>query len=114
MNIDKCARHILISGSAMILVGLIGGILVPIAPFPRLALGAHIQFVTNGMLFVIQALVLHLFHPRFGNKSAWITVLAAFLTWFMAFSEAMNSWWGTLQTLPIAGHQAGATGGTAL
>jgi (hydroxyamino)benzene mutase len=111
---QKCSTYILISGSAMILVGLVGGILVPMAPFPRLALGAHIQFVTNGMLFVIQALVLRSFRPRFGNAAAWIAVVAAFFTWLMALSEAMNSCWGTLQTLPIAGHEAGAQGGTAL
>jgi (hydroxyamino)benzene mutase len=114
MNIDKCTRAILISGTAMILVGLLGGILVPMTPHPRLALGAHIQFVTNGMLFVLQACVLQIFRPSFGTKAAWITVMAAFFTWLMAISEWLNAWWGTLQTLPLAGGQAGATGGTPL
>jgi hypothetical protein len=39
MNLDSCARHILISGSAMILVGLLVGTGVSTFPFPRLALG---------------------------------------------------------------------------
>ena len=114
MNLEKCKSHVLISGSAMILVGLIVGALVPVFPFPRLAVGAHIQFVTNGILFIVQSLVLHSFQPRFGKFSSWITISAAFLTWLMAASEVLNSFWGTLETLPIAGRQAGATGGTAI
>jgi hydroxylaminobenzene mutase len=29
----------------------------------------------------------------------------------MALSEVANAWWGTTKMLPIAAHQAGATGG---
>ena len=46
--------------------------------------------------------------------SCWATVIACCLTWCMAISEVLNAFWGTLETLPIAGRQAGATGGTAL
>jgi hypothetical protein len=40
-------------------------------------------------------------------------LLAVWLTWAMALSEAVNSWWGTTQTLPIAARQAGVTGAEA-
>ena len=40
-------------------------------------------------------------------------LLAAWLIWPMALSEAANAWWGTTQMLPIAASQAGATGGAA-
>jgi Na+/proline symporter len=40
-----------------------------------------------------------------------VMLLATWLTWVMAFSEAANAWWGTLQPLSIAASQAGATGG---
>ena len=58
-------------------------------------LGAHIQLVSNGRLFIIQA-----------------TALLA-LPHSMALSEVANAWWGTLQPLSIAASQAGATGGEA-
>lgn len=48
---------------------------------------------------------------RVGLKSVWVMVVAAWLTWAMAMSEAANSWWGTTRMLPIAASQAGATGG---
>ena len=60
---------------------------------PIQALGAHIQLVANGMLFIIQA-----------------TALLA-LPQSMALWEVANAWWGTLQPLSIAASQAGTTGG---
>jgi hydroxylaminobenzene mutase len=39
----------------LVLVGLVWGLFVPATPFPRLALGAHVQFVTNGILFIVIA-----------------------------------------------------------
>lgn len=66
------------------------------------------------MLFVVHALVLQSFHPRLGKFSTRITMVASFFTWLMATSEVLNSFRGTLETLPIAGHQAGVKGGTAI
>jgi hydroxylaminobenzene mutase len=82
-------------------------------PYPRLALGAHIQFVTNGILIVVMAVLLLTLPHQVGPKSSGVMLLAAWLTWTMALSEAANAWWGTTQMLPIAAGQAGATGGTA-
>lgn len=48
---------------------------------------------------------------RVGIKSVWVMIVAAWLTWAMAMSEVLNSWWGTTQTLSITASQAGATGG---
>jgi hypothetical protein len=95
----------------LVLVGLGWGLVVPVAPHPRLALGAHIQFVTNGMLFIVLATALLALPHSVGLKSVWVMVVAAWLTWAMAMSEVANSWWGTTQMLPIAASQAGATGG---
>ena len=94
-----------------VLVGLVWGLVVPATPYPRLALGAHIQFVTNGMLFIVLATALLALPHSVGLKSVWVMVVAAWLTWAMAISEVANSWWGTTQTLSIAASQAGATGG---
>ena len=111
MSIRSTSRQVLIHGMVLVLVGLIWGLVVPGTPHPRLALGAHIQFVTNGMLFIILATALLALPHNVGLKSVWVMVVAAWLTWSMAISEVANSWWGTTQMLSIAASQAGATGG---
>ena len=107
------SHQILIHGLLLVMVGLLWGFVVPHTLFPRLALGAHIQFVTNGLLFIVMAALLLKLPHSVGPRSATVMVLAAWLTWLMALSEAANAWWGTTQMLPIAAAQAGATGGAA-
>ena len=110
MNVHGGSRQILIHGAILVLVGLVCGLVVTGTPHPRLALGAHIQFVTNGMLFMVLATALLALPHSVGLKSVRVMVMAAWLTWAMALSEVANSWWGTTKTLPIAASQAGATG----
>lgn len=112
-RIEDRGRHILIHGLLLVMVGLIWGFAVPLAPYPRLALGAHIQFITNGMLFIVLSILLLKLPNHVGPKSATVMLIAAYLTWLMALSEAANAWWGTNQMLPIAAGQSGATGGEA-
>jgi len=111
MSPQRGSREILIQGMALVLVGLVWGLVVPSTPYPRLALGAHIQFVTNGMLFIVLATALLALPHRVGPHSLRMMQLSVWLTWLMALSEAANAWWGTTQMLPLAAHQAGATGG---
>lgn len=111
MSVHSGSRQILIHGMVLVLVGLVWGLAVPGTPHPRLALGAHIQLVSNGMLFIVLATTLLALRHRVGLRSVRVMVVAAWLTWAMALSEVANSWWGTTQTLPIAAGQAGATGG---
>lgn len=113
MGVRDRGRQILVHGLLLVLVGLVWGLVVPHTPFPRLALGAHIQFVTNGMLFVMMALLLVALPNNVGQRSATVMLVSAYLTWLMAVSEIANSWWGTTQVLPLAAQQAGATGGAA-
>jgi hydroxylaminobenzene mutase len=113
MNAANGGKQILIQGMAMILFGLLWGLVVPHTPYPRLALSAHIQFEGSGVLFMVVGLLLLTLPHRVGAKSVCVMILAVWLTWIMAFSEVANSWWGTNQILPIAAHQAGALGGTA-
>ena len=112
MSFHKISRQILIHGLFLVLVGLVWGLVVPHTPYPRLALGAHIQFETNGMLFIIMALLLIKVPHNVGLKSVWVMLAAVWLTWLMALSEAANAWWGTTQMLPISANQSGALGGT--
>lgn len=111
MNAQTGGQRILMHGLLLILAGLIWGLAVSATPFPRLALGAHIQFVTNGLLFVVLAIVLLTVSNNCGPKSIRVMVAAAWLTWAMALSEVGNSWWGTNQMLSISAAQAGAVGG---
>ncbi|MFO0691290.1 MAG: hypothetical protein U0900_21505 [Myxococcota bacterium] len=113
MSVPVASRHVLIHGMLLVLVGLLWGLAVPATPFPRLALGAHIQLVTNGMLFMVLATVMLTLPHGVGLESVRVMVMAAWLTWAMAMSEVANAWWGTTQMLPIAASQAGATGGEA-
>ncbi len=111
MSIHSSSRQILIHGLMLVLVGLVWGLVVPNTPYPRLALGAHIQFETNGLLFIVLATLLLALPHRVGRLSVRVMLLAAWLTWAMALSEVANAWWGTNQMLPSAAAQAGATGG---
>ncbi|MFZ4430383.1 MAG: hypothetical protein ACOYPS_08510 [Phycisphaerales bacterium] len=111
MSVHGGSRQLLIHGLLLVLAGLVFGGVVPATPHPRLALGAHIQFVTNGMLFIVLATVLLTLPHRVGVRSIGIMVVSAWLTWGMAMSEAANAWWGTKDTLPIAAGLAGASGG---
>ena len=112
MNVASGAKQILIHGMAFILVGLLWGLVVPHTPYPRLALWAHIQFEGSGVLFIVLAILLLTLPHRVGRKSIWVMLLSVWLTWVMVLSEVANAWWGTIEILPIAAQQAGATGGT--
>jgi hydroxylaminobenzene mutase len=111
MSVQTGGRQILFHGMVLVLVGLVWGLVVPATPYPRLALGAHIQFETNGVLFIVLATLLLKLPHRVGRTSVFVMVLSAWLTWCMALSEVANAWWGTTGILPIAASQAGATGG---
>lgn len=113
MDVSRSSRTILINGLLLILTGLLFGLVIPMTPFPRLALTAHVEFEVNGFLISILAVVLYAVPNRVGKSSFAVMVLAVALTWIMLFSEAGNAWWGTNQTLPIAAGLAGAKGGTA-
>lgn len=111
MDVRRGGQEILLNGLALVLVGLLWGLVVPHTPYPRLALGAHVQFELNGLLLIVMAVLLLKFEHDVGPRSIRVMRLSAWLTWAMALSEIANSWWGTSSTLPIAAHQAGAAGG---
>jgi (hydroxyamino)benzene mutase len=112
IHTPRRARVLLIHGLLMVMVGLVWGLAIPHTPFPRLALGAHIQFVTGGVLLIVMAILLLTLPHNVGPRSIAVMLLSAWLTWLMALSEIGNSFWGTTHMLPIAAAQAGARGGT--
>lgn len=112
MNVSIGARKILLHELGLVLAGLIWGFVVPATAYPRLALAAHIQFEVNGLLYIVVSVLLLALPHRVGPKSIKAMLVAVWLTWLMVLTEVGNSWWGTIQTLPIAASQAGATGGS--
>lgn len=111
MQVQRAARQILLHGLSLVMAGIIWGIFAPMTPYPRLGLAAHIQFTSNGMLFMILAILLLKVPNRVGPKSALVMLAAAWLIWPLLLSEVANAWWGTNQMLSLAAAQAGATGG---
>lgn len=112
MNVQTRARQILIHGLALVLVGIVWGLVIPHTPFPRLALSAHIQAVLNGMLFMLMAVLLLTLPHAISARSALVMLIAVCLTWLTVISEIANAWWGTSESLSIAAKEAGAIGGT--
>jgi hydroxylaminobenzene mutase len=110
MTIQSGGKQILMQGLALILAGLLWGFAASLTPYPRLAVGAHIQFETNGLLFVVLGILVLALPHRVGGKSVLVIAISAWLTWLMALSEVANAWWGANQMLPVAAGQAGATG----
>ncbi|MBL8499442.1 MAG: hypothetical protein LZF84_10625 [Nitrosomonas sp.] len=110
-HIQNRARQILIHGLALVLVGIVWGLMIPHTPFPRLALSAHIQAVLNGMLFILMAVLLLTLPHRVSARSALVMLIAVCLTWLTVISEVANAWWGTAESLSIAAQQAGTSGG---
>jgi len=68
--------------------------------------------MVNGLLFLVMAVLLLAIPNKVGPRSAFIMLLAVWLTWIMLASEVGNAWWGTKEILPLAAEQAGAKGGT--
>jgi (hydroxyamino)benzene mutase len=110
LGVQSGGRQILIHGMALVLVGLVWGFVVPLTPYPRLALGAHLQFETNGMLYIVLAILLLALPHRVGDNSVFVMRLSVWAAWSMAASEAANAWWGAARMMPIAASQAGAKG----
>src|SRR5580698_6229864 len=105
------SRSNLRQGAVFMMVGLIWGLVVPSTPYPRLALGAHIQLTGSGVMFLVAGLVISHLGLGGGTLSGGILTAGPWLTWPMALSEMANAWWGTRDMLPIAAQQAGASGG---
>jgi hydroxylaminobenzene mutase len=109
-ELSPVSRLNLRQGAVYVLVGLVWGMVIPASPFPRLALGAHIQLTAHGVMFLVAGLVM--LHLPFGEGGVSSKILAAgpWLTWPVMLTEMANGWWGARKTLPIAAGQAGAVG----
>ncbi|KIW52544.1 hypothetical protein PV05_08174 [Exophiala xenobiotica] len=114
---DTLSLSLLKNGASMIGTGLLYGFLIPIAPFPRLALTAHTQFVMEGMFVLCAGLVLQskpaglpkdvdTLAQSLGKWQTRLVYWGATACWIPLTFEALNAWWGTRQTLSIAAEAA--------
>ncbi|KAK0622498.1 hypothetical protein B0T14DRAFT_563948 [Immersiella caudata] len=111
-------------GSGLIGFGLLFGFVVPLTPYPRLGLTAHIQFAVEGTMVVAAAALLNSkpFRTPAGQASdkrvvdylaPWqrnVVYYGMTGIWVTLLSEAANAWWGTQWVLPIAHGAAGLAG----
>jgi hydroxylaminobenzene mutase len=110
MDSAGIGRSNLRQGAAFMMAGLVWGMAVGATPFPRLALGAHIQLTAHGVMFLVAGLVISHSGLGTGRAARFILTAGPWLTWPLVLSEMANAWWGTRSMLPIAAQQAGASG----
>jgi len=120
-------------GLSLLATGLLVGPLIPIAPYPRLALASHIQFGVQGTLTMVLGLLVQspqlpqlaqlqakksddetpasasttTIQSRLTPFSRKIVFWGLWTTWLALLSEVLNAWWGARWTLSIAAADAG-------
>jgi hydroxylaminobenzene mutase len=104
------SSYLAANAALLILTGFVCGLLVPAAPYPRLMLTAHIQFVVNGIISLLAGLMLRTSLSIAGKRAAEVIVVAHTSAWFLCSSEVGAAIWGARKTLPIAAAEAGASG----
>lgn len=129
--------NLLRHGSALVSFGLLFGFVVPLTPYPRLGLTAHIQFAVEGVMVIVAGLVLqsdpfvhrrqhdgdiqktsrkqHSQQPkaladRLSPVQRRIVYWGLVGIWITLLSEVANAWWGTQWVLPLAHEAAGLKG----
>ena len=111
----KMAGIFWFQGMVFILAGLVWGLVVPNTPYPRLALTAHIQFESSGVLFprlIAGLALLTLPHRGMGRKSLLVITAAVWLTWLMALRclEVGNALVGNDADVADRGQAGGGVG----
>jgi hydroxylaminobenzene mutase len=109
-GLSQVSRSNLRQGAVYVMVGLVWGMVIPATPFPRLALTAHIQLTSNGIMYLVGGLVISHLSLAANGMASRILVAAPWMTWLVMLSEMTNGWWGARNMLPIAAAQAGASG----
>ncbi|MAW78866.1 MAG: hydrogenase [Parvularcula sp.] len=89
-------------GAALLLLGLVTGLVVPLAMLPRMALASHLEGVFNGMLLIVFGLIWErlALGPRQRLATFWLVVYAAFANWLATLVSAFT---GAAAMMPLAG-----------
>lgn len=114
MTRNAAAAALALNGSLLMLAGLFAGAAIPAVPYPRLMLAAHSAgFTLSGVITMLAALLLKSSLCSVSARPAALITWAHVLLWPLCLSEVAAAFWGTNQTLRIAGAEAGAPGGAA-
>eukprot|EP00656_Telonema_subtile_P000542 TRINITY_DN10250_c0_g1_i2.p1 TRINITY_DN10250_c0_g1~~TRINITY_DN10250_c0_g1_i2.p1 ORF type:complete len:260 (-),score=27.40 TRINITY_DN10250_c0_g1_i2:278-982(-) len=107
-------RRLIVSGCSLLLAGLLWGTQLHSAPNPRIALAAHLNCITEGMLTIIAGLLLVL--PgvcSIGPRGASFVLCAHLLLWLQCGSEVLGAYTGAADVLKIATAQGNRVRGSA-
>lgn len=127
---NNLSLRLLRQGCGLVAFGLFFGFAIPLAPYPRLALTAHIQFVVEGTMVLAAGLLLQstpfltttstssketkVSRARVEDRlSKWqktVILWGCMGIWVTLLAEAANAWWGTEWVLTIAHEAAGLKG----
>jgi hydroxylaminobenzene mutase len=101
---DAHARWLLVAGAALLLTGLLSGLMVGAMANPRLGLSAHLEAVMNGTLLIAIGLAWHRLALCAGWKRAafWLLLYGTIANWL---TVQLGAWWGAgrLTTLAAGG-----------
>ncbi|GJL91021.1 hydrogenase [Hyphococcus sp.] len=97
-------------GAILLLIGLLTGLIIPLAELPRMALASHIEAVINGILLIVIGLLWDrlMLSARQRIVAFWTIVYAAFANWAATLFSAFT---GAAAMMPLAG--GGSTGASA-
>jgi len=95
------SRRLLFFGVLLFFLGLLTGLLLPVLPYPRLGLGAHMTAVMNGMFLLLLGLLWNrlVLSPRAASLAFGLILYATYANW--AFS-LLGSILGTGKLTPLA------------
>jgi hypothetical protein len=72
-HVSRQSYYLVANGALLMLAGLLCSLTVGVAPYPRLMLTAHIQFLVNGMMSVFAGLMLRKALAVAGIRAAPLT-----------------------------------------
>jgi hydroxylaminobenzene mutase len=91
----------------MCFAGLVWGMFVPAATYPRLALVAHIEAMSNGPMWLGIGAVLQTDFMSVSDTGFLVLKASLVGNWIWLVTEALNGWWGTKDFLSIVSHSWG-------
>jgi hydroxylaminobenzene mutase len=83
------------SGALQLTTGFIWGVLIPIPPYPRIALSAHLNIIQHGLLSIAAGLIVGEGLASYSDWQIWTIAGAHFGLWALDIIGGLNSWWGT-------------------
>lgn len=102
MNTDFC-RCMLRAGALLFLLGLLGGLMLPLMENPRMGLSSHLEGIINGIFLLVLGLLWA--RLRLGPLQQallfWFALYGAYVNWLVTL---LAGFWGAgAAMMPIAG-----------